>query len=831
MIARIRTAWKYRQQQARTNYMVCPNCHQWGKRGVCQWCGFDALDEKAVSLVRAEEARFRVERRAKWQRIYQTVNSLFRANPNDFLAFLKTGAKWFILGSGAGILAGTASAIFLLSLQWATSMRLAHPELLFLLPVAGFIIGWIYFNYAGAAARGNNLVIDEVNTNREPIPLRMAPMVLLGTVITHLFGGSAGREGTAIQMGASLADGLQRKLGLSQEDRRLMLMAGISGGFGSVFGTPIAGFVFGLEVQSIGRIRYEGIIPCLIAAVVGDIVTRAWGVTHSVYPKLAEVSLNNGLLIKVALGGIAFGLASFLFIEMTHGIKHFMAHFFGWSPLRPAIGALVIIGLTLLLGTQDYLGLSLPLIQQSVNGTGVIALAFLLKIIFTSVTLGSGFLGGEVTPLFVIGSTLGYTMGRLLGVDPVFMASIGFVSVFAGAANTPLACALMGIELFGGGSALYIVVGTVVAYLSSGLRSIYVTQRVGIPKVAAVAAQQDESIESVAARQPGWLPNLPALTSIASLRPVRAIMSPDPVAVRTHTPIPQLVDIAIREGVRTLPVLDENDVVVGIVTDNDLLRRSSLAMRLGLMNGLTPNERAELLRNVQNHTASDIMTAPPITLIHTATLGEAVGLMNHNDLKRVPVIDRSGHLMGMLTRSDLLRELTFSETAPVWSVEGQEMPLSWKTPVGQIMTDEVTTVKSNTPVINVIQAMLNSAQKRIIVVDEHEQPVGIITDGDLLLRAHLDYRPGLLNALPAVWNRHHHTGEWGSDLASQSASDVMIAPLVTVPIHTSAKDALRILMENRIKRLPVIDEQGHVVGLVGRAGLMRAILEKPQVSP
>lgn len=832
LVQPLAAAWNYRQRQARENYMVCPNCHQWGRRGVCQWCGFDALDEVEVRQLRAAEARFRVERRARWQRVYETVNGLFRVHPGEFLSFAKTGAKWLILGSGAGILAGTASAIFLISLQWATSIRLDHPELLFLLPVAGFVLGWIYFNYAGSAARGNNLVIDEVNANREPIPLKMAPMVLIGTVITHLFGGSAGREGTAIQMGTSLADWLQRVLGLSQDDRRLMLMAGISGGFGSVFGTPIAGFLFGLEVQSIGRIRYEGVIPCLVAAVVGDIVTHAWGVTHSSYPRLAELGLDSSLLLKVGLAGIAFGLASFLFIELTHGIKHLTAHLFGWSPMRPVIGGIVIIGLTLLLGTQDYLGLSLPLIQHSLDGTGVIALAFLLKLIFTSITLGTGFLGGEVTPLFVIGSTLGYTMGRLLGVDPAFMAAIGFVSVFAGAANTPLACAMMGVELFGGGSALYLVVGCIVAYLASGLRSIYVTQRIDIPKAVAIGTRPGESLESMSARRSGWLPSLPALASMASLRPVRAIMSPDPVAVRTDTPIPQLVDIAIREGVRTLPVLDTQGIVVGIITDNDLLRRGGLAMRLGLMAGLSPEERAELLRSTHNHTAGDVMTSPPVTLIYSATLGDAVDVITTHDLKRIPVVDQNGHLMGMLTRSDLLRELTFSETAPVWSVEGQDVPLQWDTPVEQVMIDEVTTLPMGTPIHEIIRVMLNTAQKRIIIHDEAGQAVGIITDGDLLARAHIDYRPGILNLLPAVWVRGEHTDKLEADTALQTAADIMTSPIITVPAGTLARDALRIIMEHRIKRLPVVDENGHVLGLVGRAGLMRAILEKPaEASP
>lgn len=827
MIPRLRLAWTRYHEKAQERSSICPNCHRPGPRGVCAWCGFDARDEQAVSQLRAEQARQRTERRARRRHAYQTVNGLFRVSPGEFLAFITTAGKWLILGSGVGVLAGTASAVFLLTLNWATSFRLAHPELLLLLPVAGLLLGWLYFAYAGPAARGNNLVIDEVNTSRAPIPLRMAPLVLIGTVITHLFGGSAGREGTAIQMGASLADGLQRALRLRPEDRRLMLMAGISGGFGSVFGTPLAGFVFGLEVQSIGRVRYEGIIPCLIAAIVGDLVTRAWGATHSVYPKLAELNVESGLLLKVALAGIAFGLASFLFIELTHGIKHLMAHLFGWSPLRLLAGGAVIVGLTLLLGAQDYLGLSLPLIQNTLNGTGVVTLAFLLKLVFTSITLGSGFLGGEVTPLFVIGSTLGYTLGRLLGVDPALMASIGFVAVFAGAANTPLACTLMGVELFGGGGALYIAVGCVVAYLASGLRSIYVTQRIDSPKAAGIRANPDESLEAVAARQSGWLPALPALASVASLRPVRVIMTPDPVAVRTDTPVAQLVDLAIREGVRTLPVLDEQGIVVGIVTDNDLLRRGGLALRLGLLPGLAPDERADLLRGAEQRTAGEIMTAPPITLLSSATLGSAAAVMTGHDLKRVPIVDGQGYLLGMLTRSDLLRELTFAESAPVWSVAGQEMPLNWQLPVARIMATEVTTVPPTAPVSAVLQAMLATAQKRIVVVDAQGQPLGIITDGDLLTRSREADRRGLLAALPAIWTRRPPAGDLRGSLSAQTAADIMTAPVISVLTDTPARAALKLLMEKRIKRLPVVDADGRVVGLVGRAGLMRAILEPP----
>lgn len=426
---------------------------------------------------------------------------VFRLAPQDFAAFLCMFLKWTAIGGGVGILSGTASAVFLVSLEWATRTRLNTPGILFLLPLAGFALGWLYYRFAGTAARGNNLVIEEVHSNRSRIPRRMAPLILIGTVTTHLFGGSAGREGTAIQMGASLADALRRVLKLEGEDRRLTIMAGISGGFASVFGTPAAGFVFGMEVLSVGRIRYEALVPCLAAALVGDLVTRALGVGHSHYPALAQIGIEPVLVLKVALAGVAFGVTSILFVEATHAVKFLHYRYIKYPPLRPLIGGVIVIALALALNTQDYLGLSLPLIQQSVSGAGVIPFAFLLKLAFTAITLGSGFLGGEVTPLFVIGSTLGYALGGLLGVDPAFMASLGFVSVFAGASNTPLACALMGIELFGGGSPIYLLIACIVAYLASGHRGIYATQRVASPKAAGIDVRAEETLEALAERR------------------------------------------------------------------------------------------------------------------------------------------------------------------------------------------------------------------------------------------------------------------------------------------------------------------------------------------
>lgn len=392
--------------------------------------------------------------------------------------------KWIALGGLVGVAAGLASTVFLFSLDWATRWREANPMIVLALPAAGALLGYVYDRYAGDAAQGNHLVIEEIHSNQSRIPLRMAPMILLGTVATHLFGGSAGREGTALQMGASLADALRRALRLDRHDRRLMLMAGISGGFGSVFGTPAAGFVFGMEVQALGRIRYEGLVPCLVAACVGDLIARTLGVPHAHYPLLPAIGIEPLLLAKVAAAGVACGLVARTFVELTHAVKLWSGRLSRpW--LRPVAGGFALLALTALVGSRDYLGLSLPLAARAVHGDDVVLWAFALKLVFTALTLGSGFLGGEVTPLFVIGATLGHALGRLLGVDPAFMAMLGFVAVFAGASNTPLACVLMGVELFGGGALVYSLMICATAYLASGHRSIYRTQRIDTAKITA----------------------------------------------------------------------------------------------------------------------------------------------------------------------------------------------------------------------------------------------------------------------------------------------------------------------------------------------------------
>lgn len=371
---------------------------------------------------------------------------------------------------------------FLKSLDYVTGVRVANPWLLFLLPLGGALVSYLYSRYGGSSAKGNNLILEQIQTDSETVPLRMAPLVLFGTLVTHLFGGSAGREGTAVQMGGSLADWLGRMLRVKPVDRRILLICGISGGFGSIFGTPLAGTVFGLEVLAIGLISHEALIPAFAASFVGNLTaTSLWGVTHLHYPIGDIPPLSLMVVLKVVLASVLFGLASTLFSELTHALKKGYTRLFHNPVLKSAAGGVVIIILVYVLGTRDYLGLGLPLIEASFTGD-VPPFAFLGKLVFTSLTLGAGFQGGEVTPLFAIGATLGHALAGWLHLYGPFLAGLGFIAVFCGAANTPIACFLMGIELFGGDGAVYFFIACLVSYLFSGHTGIYTSQQIGISK-------------------------------------------------------------------------------------------------------------------------------------------------------------------------------------------------------------------------------------------------------------------------------------------------------------------------------------------------------------
>lgn len=416
------------------------------------------------------------------------------------LPFFRYLIRWTLLSIPVAIAIGSMVALFLWMLNEAINFRFGHKWLLYLLPVAGVFIHFLYKLYGSSAEKGNNLIIDEIHEPGGGVPRRMAPLILVTTVITHLFGGSAGREGTAVQIGGSLANLFAGWFKLAQADKQMLLTAGIAAGFGAVFGTPFTGTIFALELLTIGRIKYDALLPCLIAGLVGDATVSAWGIVHTQYHIGAvetsqvfyghQLHINFGLLLKTIFASAIFGLTAYVFAKTAHGVKTLSAKFIKIKWLTPVCGGVIIILLTLILGKPDYLSLGVTpeypgavTIVSAFQPGGADFFSWLWKLLYTTITLGTGFKGGEVTPLFYIGATLGNTLATLMHAPVSLFAALGFIAVFAGATNTPLACSIMGIELFGGEYALFYAVACFTAYYFSGNTGIYTSQRRISPKI------------------------------------------------------------------------------------------------------------------------------------------------------------------------------------------------------------------------------------------------------------------------------------------------------------------------------------------------------------
>jgi len=420
--------------------------------------------------------------------------------PLHFFSILTLITKWALVICTIAAGTGSAVALFLWLLQKVTEIRWNHSWLLYLLPTAGVLIYFVYKYWGKNSDKGNNLLIDEIHQPGGGVPKRMAPLVLAATITTHLFGGSAGREGTAVQMGGSIASGLGKWFKLNNAETQLALMAGIAAGFGAVFGTPVAGTIFAMEVLAIGHVKYKAIMPCLAAAVMGDITCTAWGIRHTIYTIsftsaktqtwFSYLHVDVYLLGKVVLAGILFGLCALLFAQTAHRMKAGFNKLVPIAWLVPVIGGCMIIALTYITATTDYLGLGVGsnnpgafTLLSAFHAGGSGTWSWLWKLVFTTITLSTGFKGGEVTPLFFIGATLGNTLAIVSGAPVDLFAGLGFIAVFAGATNTPLACTIMGVELFGGEHILYYAIACFLAYFFSGHSGIYSSQRIAVPKI------------------------------------------------------------------------------------------------------------------------------------------------------------------------------------------------------------------------------------------------------------------------------------------------------------------------------------------------------------
>lgn len=384
--------------------------------------------------------------------------------------------KWLLITALIGGVMGSLSAFFLNSLTFVTNVRLAHRWLLFLLPLSGVVFTYLYSKFGKNASGGNNLVINQGNGGTEDIPLWMIPLTLFGTITTHLFGGSVGREGTAVQMGGTVANAVGKVFRLTDLERQVVIISGISAGFSSVFGTPLAGTIFGLEVLAIGKVRAEAIFPSFFAGLFANFVTEAFGVTHTHYPMGAVPEWSVALFFKLFIAAICFGLAGWVFSRSIVFLKKTYSNWFANPLLRAFIGASIVVIAALVLNNQRYLGLSLPLLADAFSGQAH-TFDFVGKLFFTVLSLGAGFQGGEVTPLFEIGASLGSTLAPILHLSVPFLAGLGFIGVFSGATNTPIACFIMGIELFGSQAAVFFFMVCLISFMCSGNTGIYSAQQ------------------------------------------------------------------------------------------------------------------------------------------------------------------------------------------------------------------------------------------------------------------------------------------------------------------------------------------------------------------
>ena len=383
--------------------------------------------------------------------------------------------KWSALALVIGSVAGAAGTIFSMGVSWATGFRLSHPSMLFFLPVSGLLIVWMYHSFHEEGNRGTNMVIDAISSNERVTPAT-GPLIFFSTILTHLGGGSSGREGAALQLGGSIGNSFGEWFKLDERDKKIAIMCGMSAVFSALFGTPVAAAIFSLEVVSIGVLYYAALVPCVFSSFLAVGIARAAGLEGEHFPVEMIPALDLKAMGLLVLLGILCAAVSILFCVLLHTAEHAYRKYFPDARVRILAGSFLFIALTLLSGTRDYCGSSVGLIESSIEGS-VRYEAFLMKMLFTAVALGAGFKGGEIVPTLCVGAALGCAFGEITGFAPSLCAACGMAALFAGVTNCPITSLVIALELFGYEGMEYFSIIIAVAFALSGYYGLYASQK------------------------------------------------------------------------------------------------------------------------------------------------------------------------------------------------------------------------------------------------------------------------------------------------------------------------------------------------------------------
>ena len=385
--------------------------------------------------------------------------------------------KWLFIATFIGLIVGAAGTLFGHALILVNRIRSSYPLIVIGLPFGGLMIVFLYRFFHDTDDRGTNMVIASIHSSTG-VPFRMAPLIFLSTVITHLFGGSAGREGAAIQLGGSIANKLGKFIKLNANDQHIIIMCGMSAGFSALFGTPMAATIFSLEVISVGIMHYSALVPCVTASMIAHFVAQFFKMPPETFPIQGVAAMTPDAFVRIVLLSALFGVVSILFCMIMHQTEHLLSHYFKNTYLRIFVSGCAVVALSALLMSDMYLGSGMNIIEHIFHEGPTPWYTFLLKMIFTALTIGAGFKGGEIVPSFCIGAAFGCIAGPLLGLDPALSAACGMAGVFCGVTNCPITSLLISFELFGFEGMPYYLVTIAVSYMLSGYYGLYHAQKI-----------------------------------------------------------------------------------------------------------------------------------------------------------------------------------------------------------------------------------------------------------------------------------------------------------------------------------------------------------------